>query len=461
MKRGLNRRYVDNRLTDDIWLWYTPATGAEKSDVNRETRIRITPKAEAWATTQNASCYYSSPTGELVKKIIYDWNEVGANFKTYWWNVTDGVTAIQAGTGNGTGGVYAPTSVKDIFFVFEATGNLTPTSDGAYYGQVDDLRVYAKTNNSGNYADDLYKIACDVVASITSLNADITKIGLSASPLTLIPFVTEGYEMAADILTRAAEKGDAAGARWACYLDDSEKATTPDGKPVLVVEAQPLLTDYEYIIYYDSPNLVPSLQTTYTSEDVWNYIIVRYTDEDGREQFITPAGATTGALTDATSVATYGRREYVLDAGESLGIGDLAACTAYIAGLSFLAAYKNPRWKISSAITVRGYIQAKNGSLIPACEIRAGKRIKLGTYVDDGTGTWLTFLISQTSYNDESQECSITIGPPPELNLPTFSFPELPPVDEKDKTKKKGRKKPRKPGPGWVWNETKWKWVKK
>jgi len=119
---------------------------------------------------------------------------------------------------------------------------------------------------------------------------------------------------------------------------------------------------------------------------------------------------------------------------------------------------------INTPITVKGYIQAKNGSLVPASEIRAGKRVKLGSYVDDGSDKWLTFLISQTSYNDADQTCALTIGPPPELNLPTFSFPDLIPPDQPPSASGGGRtykKKPPKPkGKGWDWNAKAFKWVR-
>ena len=113
---------------------------------------------------------------------------------------------------------------------------------------------------------------------------------------------------AAEILEKAAGFGDSSYNRWRCYVDHSEMAPSIDGKPVLVVEQQPALTDYDYRIRLEE--IDPDFSYDRYFDELWNYILVRYTNTVGKEMWISPADDAT--LTDATSVADYGQRDYEL-----------------------------------------------------------------------------------------------------------------------------------------------------
>ena len=454
LRQYLNRRYVDNRLEDSVWVWDTSGTAAEKSDINRETRIRITPKAEAWTTGQYAECYYTCPTGETVKKLTYTWTAAGANFKTIWSDPTNGESIIVSGAGGPTAATYTPaTDPSVIAFAYMATANLTPTSDGAYYGQVALLTVYATTHNTGDFADTMTKIAKDIVVEFAAvINQDVTRIATPTNELLLPGFITQDYEAIADILTRASDGGDDDHNRYAFYFLGSEEAVAPNGKPILALQAQPADTTHDYYINYGDANLL-GIGLEWSINETYNYIIVRYTDENGRSKYTTPDDD--ASLKDSASIAAYGQLETVYDVGES------TAARALSAGQSYLAANRNIKWLMTSPAQVCGFIYDGNRNKVPACQIRSGKHLKVTNFIGDKYDALLNFLISSVSYSDEGQTASISSGTLSPVYLAPFSFPDLPPVDEKDKTKKKGRKKPPKPGPGWVWNKKKWRWVKK
>jgi hypothetical protein len=70
-------------------------------------------------------------------------------------------------------------------------------------------------------------------------------------------------------------------------------------------------------------------------------------------------------------------------------------------------------------IKIKGSIRAKSGNLIPASEIKAGKRIRVENFLRDpalGTDD-LVFLITKTSYDDRKEICTITTGKPNELDV--------------------------------------------
>src|SRR6185436_13369482 len=117
----------------------------------------------------------------------------------------------------------------------------TPTEDGAFFGKFSNIRVYTETGSINGQ-----EIAKDIRAKVTALNSDESNIG--ALTLSLVPFVTADNEIITSILQRAVDYGDASFNAWAAYLRESDSAATPNGGPVLVLEAQPALTDYDYAV---------------------------------------------------------------------------------------------------------------------------------------------------------------------------------------------------------------------
>lgn len=75
MRRRWRKRWADDRLGDDVWVWQTGTTGAgdDKCLLDRNSRLRFTPKAEAWGNGDYAAVRYTMPTGETAKKIKYSY----------------------------------------------------------------------------------------------------------------------------------------------------------------------------------------------------------------------------------------------------------------------------------------------------------------------------------------------------------------------------------------------------
>jgi hypothetical protein len=418
----LNRRYVDARVDETTWPWDTTSTGAEMASVDRRNRLRFTPKAVAWAIGNGCQVVYTAPTGELIQRVEFDYDlqEGAQNWELGLYNVDTAtvewsVAASGSGSISGAAGDLA-TPANSITFYFYSGANQTPAADGTIYGQISNLLVYARTANSGNLADEMDEITKDLVQTFSAaFDSDLTGIATPAVPLSLTPFITAEDETLADILMRATEKGDGTQNRWAAWVDLSERAVTPNGQPRMRLEQIPALTDYEYIVDWDSTELVGDLEMDWNLDELANYVVVTYRDPEGKQHRISPADD--ASLTDSASATRYGGRYYPLD------IGDGTAALALSAGQSWLAAYRNPRWQMLSPIQIRGYVKTKQGTQIRAYNVRAGERIKIGKYLDDGTGTWMTFLISATSYDAESDTVSITIGTPLAPLLPGYTHP--------------------------------------
>lgn len=166
-----------------------------------------------------------------------------------------------------------------------------------------------------------------------------------------------------------------------------------------------VLTDYDYIVYHEDKNLVSTLEIEWTLDDTWNYIILVYQDADGRTQYITPDDDAN--LKNTASIDEHGQRDYRLH----IPGRHATSATAINAGRRFLAQHKDRQFRVSP-FTVQGYIKLKNGNPVPACEIRAGKRVKFGDYIDDGTGTWQTHVVTGTDYDDTAETCRVSVGKP-------------------------------------------------
>lgn len=396
-RRRWNKPWCDDRIDEKTWGWDETQLDASKHTPDRDNRLRFVPKAVAFASSAGIACFrYIPPTGETVKRITcsYDlqegaqaWeirmrdNTGAANF----WSIT--------ASGTGTQDVTLGTPSSNVSIDFISRAAQTPASDGTIYGEVSNVKVYTETGSIN-----LTEIAKDCRAKITDLNS--TDVYIGSNTLALTPFVTEGYEEISSILERAARFGDSSYNRWGCYIDDSEKAPAIDGKPVLAVEQQPALTDYDYSLRLEE--IDPDFSFDRYFDELWNWIIVKYMDVTGKETWITPDDDAT--LKNTTSIADYGQRDYLLDAGNA------SATTAANGGRTWLAEHKDPKYRMSGAINVKGSIRAKGGNVVPASQIRAGKRAKIENFLQDLSGTGLTFLIAQTDYDAAAEVCSITAG---------------------------------------------------
>ncbi len=460
MLRSLRRWYVDTRTGADTWRILTDEGPDEICDIRRQdsagaASLIFQPRRDAWALNQHYDVTYQAPTGETIKRIEFDWalNSVAnEDWTIRFYDVTNaavlGTPLSRTTTGLTTQTsqsiTLSPTSSK-IQIQFESDAVQTPAVDGSNntsYGLVTNLKMYAETGNSGNYADNVDEIGKDLVAEFSTIfNADVTNVDTPASPFAIVPFAPD-WETIADILTNAASYGDGASPPnlWGFYLLDSEKAATPNGLPVLALKQYTALTSYDYGVRLTDENLVAPVSITKDYTPIQNWCIVTYQTEDGRQEYITPDDDAT--LKDATSITDYGQRN-----SEPLDFGVSNATTAAQLGRRHLAKWKDPQYVLDGPITVQGYILDSNDQPVPACRIQAGKRIRILDYLDDLSGTGLTMHITGTQYEADGETCSITTGAMDELSAAigqwgTWEKPgELPKPPEKKKRKKKKRKK--------------------
>ncbi len=408
-RRGWEKRWADNRLEEAIWPYTAGASGAAKCTTDRSNRMRFTPKGVAWAINNFASQIYTMPTGETVKRVTlsYDMQEAAQAWKLALNNLATfadvwAVTASGTGTRDDTLG----TPAQSVEIYFQAAANQTPVEDGTYYGQISGVMVYSEIGTITAQS-----IAKNIRAKLTELNSDETRIG--APGFTLEPFMSNGREAMASILTRAASYGDGSYNSWAAYLVESDLATTPDGKPVLALTQYPALTSYDYAVRLDDPNLTGELTVVYDLDAVRNWIAVKYRDElNNRDVILTPDDDAN--LKDTTSITAYGQRE----TPQPLDASTTSATVAKNLARRYLAAYKDPRLYVSGPIVVKGFIRNATGGRVPASQIRAGMRIRVENYLTDlasVSGAGLTFVITQTDYNDDAQTCSISTGVPDDL----------------------------------------------
>lgn len=426
-RRGWEKPWADNRLDEANWVYQTGTTGAgdQACTVDRLNRIRFTPKGVAWANGDYSAVRYTAPTGETCKRLTYsyDLQEGAQAWEVSAWRSTDGAawtqmtnvsgetygagtTTVIVASGTGSIDVTLATPSRYLELRFYSRAAQTPVEDGTYYGQYSSLMVYTQTGTITAQS-----IAKDIRAKVTSLNSDETQIG--APGLTLAPFITAGRETMTAILSRAAGYGDASFNSWAPSLMESDAATTPDGKPVLALAQYPALTAYDYAVRIDDPNVAGRITVVYDLDAVRNWITVKYRDElNNRDVILTPDDDAN--LKDTTSITTYGQRE----TPQPLDAGTTSSTIAKNLARRYLAAYKNPRLYVSGPITVKGYIRAPKGTRVPASQIRAGKRIRVENYLDDlasVSGAGLTFVITQTDYDDAAQTCAISTGVPDDL----------------------------------------------
>lgn len=405
MTRQINKPWADKRIDESVWVYQTAIatfTAAEKCTVDRNNRIRFTPKAEAWSTNQFAAVAYTAPTGQTIKRVVfnYDLQEAAQAWQAGLYNVTAGSTVWNVtSSGTGSADTTLATPSQTVWLYLRAQANQTPTSNGTYYAEFSGIVVYTETG-----AINLTEIATDVIGYVTELSANTRLI--ASNTFSLVPFVANPKKYA-DVLMDAASYGDSSYNAWACGVRGSDLSS--DGKPILFAEQQPALTDYDYALRLDDENVSVSARFVRDLTKVANWVAVIYRNEQGHQAIITPDNDAT--LTDATSVTAYGRR----DAWITVDTESSTTATNY--ARRYLAAHKDPNPQASNDIEVVGYIRDKAGNPVATSEIEPGKRLKVENYLNDLSGTGLTILITRTQYVDESETCRLSFGEPNSLDV--------------------------------------------
>lgn len=452
MRYAIRKRWSDKRITEDIWKYDTTMSASEKCTVDRNNRIRFTPKAVAWADTEYASVKYTEPTGRTAKRITYSYGlleSAGAND----WEIrvqrsTDGVTwaTLSAANGDtfvsgttssitatGTGNldITLATPSRYLAFDFISRDAQTPAADGTIYGQFSNITVYDETGNIN-----AYEVGLDLIGACSEMSSSVVGVaGLAGETLpALDQFAFDDFTSVADIATAAAAYGNTSDESLYFQVRSSEDGETNDGKPLLQAGVYPDLTTADYTVRLSGQN-VTSASINRDYANIRNWIAVAYTDEKNERQVITPDDAGYTTLTDATSTAAYGRRVDTITSGGyetqtflnqfrndrmnwrkygSDVIHNATAALALYYGKRHLARWKNPQWR--GTITVVGYINGSGGNEIPASEIEAGKVMDIADYIADeilpsDTLDYPRVVITATSYDDETETCVISFGP--------------------------------------------------
>lgn len=399
--KGWGKPWADTAIGQDVWSPDAADAGAairSRTNVDRTERIRITPRGD-WLNTEVYSLLYAMPAGVTIKRVTCMLNFVRSAPAQVWtarlWNITGAAaewtystdqTALALDT------TFA-TPATAMYLQLLCGANQTAPNTGANYMEVKDLVVYSETG-----AINATEIIKDVAAKDARLSTDLSLI--ASNTLTLVPFVATEEQSLADILDTVARFGDASYNPWACGLRASDQAS--DGKPILFYEQYPDLTDYDYAVRIDDTNLVTPFNLSLDYDEIYNWITVAFRNAQGQAIKVTPDDDAN--LKDTASITAYGQSDYLLN------VDTTEATVATNLGRHILATHKDPIWRVDGGIGIVGSIRGKGQQVIPACEIQAGKRIKIENWLDDLSGTGLTFLISTTNYDAEADTCSIGVG---------------------------------------------------
>lgn len=403
MARYWRKWWADTRVSDDVWI-RQEATGSTEEEFEIDQNygyVHIMPKETTFADGDFVALRYTSPTGQTIKRITYDYDfsEDVQSWEMVLYDVTAAADIAASSitddaTPTGSHDITLATPRQAIELRVYSRANQVADLNKHVHAQWDALTVYSETG-----AINLTEIAKDVRAHVTELSASETLI--ASNTFSIVPFISE-IDTLADILINAAGYGDPSFNPWAVGIRGSWLGQ--DNKPLLFAEQQPALTDYDYIIRQDATNLGAPFRASQDHSAIRNYIIVGYNTESGRTVYTTPDDDAN--LKDTTSIASYGERH------EILSIDTTDSTKAVNWGRRFLAARKDPQWRVSGGIRIAGYVLGKFGGRVPSSEIQAGKRIKIANYLNDLSGNGLTFLITGTDYDDESEVNTLTVGQP-------------------------------------------------
>lgn len=258
-----------------------------------------------------------------------------------------------------------------------------------------EFMAYAKMDSFSSpnlYADEIIQDCLEI--KCPDLSADYSQL---ASPSYAIsPFTTRNrdYEDLDSVIARALGYGDASYNTYDFQVWDSSQSS--DGLPQCYIRQRPGTSDYEWQLFLedcDTFNLAES------DDRLFNYIIVRYSDQDGHTWWVIPDDD--ASLKDTTSIVAYGQREKFLDAGQ---------CSSSVAidyGVRFLTLYSEPQYKGSFSVT--GQIRNKQGVWLPANRVKAGERVRLMDYQGG-----VTLVIGYTQVDADSQSLTMEPAIPPD-----------------------------------------------
>jgi hypothetical protein len=395
------KRWTDNRISSDVWV-YQVTSAHDNCTLNRDSGLRFLPLGNAWTNGDYAAARYTMPTGGLIKRITFDYDldEGGQSWALELWDSVNSVKLLTVANTTSTGSVdhALATPVQHVELRFYAKANQTPSD--ARHGYFTNIVVYVRTgaNTLSEFLTEIQTLLGSSISTTTSL--------ISANNLDLKPYHPDKDTPYSELLLDAAKYGDASANNWAIGVKAGELVS--DTVPVLFAEQYPALTDYDYAVRVDESNVAGDIRISRDYSEIHNWIILIYKDQEGNEHHVYPDDDS--SLKDQTSIDTYGQKEHVL----TLDFGsDQTIAISF--GKRWLAQHKDPQWRLDDPIRVRGYIRGKAGNPVAASEIQSGKRVRIENFIPDLSGTGLTFIVTETQYNDDKEECEIRVGSPNRL----------------------------------------------
>lgn len=414
--RWIDRRYQSNIY--GVWMPFITSSAPDKCTYDQNNRLYFVPKAVAWTSGEYAALYYITNAAENVKRIkfSYDFAEAAQAWELRLYDVTNS-TALWtvSATGTGTQDITLSPTAGTLRFEFTAKANQTPAADGTIYGKITDLACVSKSNgDTANVTVDA--IMKDMVYFLGSPFAnDYTYIAANTYDLLSTGFVQD--DLTKSIAKQMIELGTFSATNTAysvgCLASDAIPA---NNGPVIYYEAYPALTDYDYAIRLDEAQLqgmVLVASAAFGDDGLYNNAFVVHTDSTGKTQWA--YSADDALLADATSTTKYGTRVHVVRGGQSATLAG-----AGVFGRPYVATHKDLQFYMREPLTITGTIRKKDGTSIPVSQVRAGKRLKIENFVSDVgdvAGSGLTFLITNTEYNDAANTVTITAGMPDDLAI--------------------------------------------
>lgn len=428
MQRRWGKIWSDTRTDEKTWQIDLTRSEPEEWLIDRTAHIHVSPNTTGLVNTDALRLVYIPPDGQTIKRISYDYNYseyAGMDFTMkvqYYasatWADVGGSSVSATGTGSHDIDISA-TPGERLGLVLLSNKSQNPTVDHHTHAEWSKLCVYTELGTI-----DLPEVIKDIRGKLTDINATEVYISALASARSLcgsvsVPATFGGmnFESMADIITQAASPGDGNNSRYAIGFYHSETSPSPDGKPVIYSQIYPVLTSWDVSVRLDDLNLSGDIQIRQKFDEIRNYIIVRYSDDNGFAVTLTPTDD--ASLKDQTSINAYGQRDAVLD------LGYCSATVAAQTGYRFLAARKDPQFELLSPVTVSGKIRTLSGEFAPVSQTTAGQRLRIENFLNDLTGQaqGATFLISSTNYDDTNETVTITCGPPPDLIFPQMVAP--------------------------------------
>ncbi|CAK0748230.1 conserved hypothetical protein [Gammaproteobacteria bacterium] len=414
----INKPWAETRISEDVWLEPIVAYNANDlslkklASVDRQNRLRINPSSArdaagteiGWRPNDYYRLQAIAPTGQTWKRIGFSYNMQEATFACSLgiYNTSSSTIELNiTASATSTTDITLATPTQELWFYFQnasASTEIMP-SDDTVFGEISDVTLYTETG-----AINSTEIGKDIIGMVTACSSAETGIG--SNTFSLVPFVAENIT-AAQVLMNAASYGDSSFNSWAFYIRESD--LSPDDKPILYYAQQPALTSAEYYIRLEDQNLQAPVSLVQDTAEVRNYIIIRYQNIEGRTVILSPDDDAN--LKDTASIALYGTR------AEELQLDTTSTTTATNYARRYLAARKDPQWTIPGGLTVQGYIRNGSGGNVPAANVKPCERVRIENFIEDISGTGLTFLITGTAYDDEANTCNIQVGRPNGLDV--------------------------------------------